>query len=86
MIISKTTQKSFYIKTGKGSYANKYLIMYCEASRHFDMYKLNTHDLVPKIELPYERLEVPLEALEGKEHKINKDMIMDVLEDYFNKK
>ena len=85
MIVSKTTQKSFYIKTGKGQCGNKYLIMYDELSRYFDMYKLNIHDLVPKIELPYIRLEVPLEWIDGKEHKINKDMIMNVLEDYFNK-
>lgn len=84
MTVSKTTQKSFYIKTSKGQYGDKYLIMYCELSRYFDMYKLNTHGLVPKIELPYKRLEVPLEVLEGKDHKINKDMIMDVLKDYFN--
>ena len=85
MIVSKTTQKSFYIKTDKGQYGDKYLIMYDELSRYFDMYKLNIHDLVPKIELPYIRLEVPLEWIDGKEHKINKDMIMNVLEDYFNK-
>ena len=84
MIVSKTTQKSFYIKTGRGQHADKYLIMYCEVSRHFDMYKLNTHDLVPKIELPYIELEVPLEAFEDKGFKTDKDMIMNVLEDYFN--
>ena len=85
MIVSKTTQKSFYIKTGKGQCGNKYLIMYDELSRYFDMYKLNIHDLVPKIEVPYTRLEVPLEWIDDKEHKINKDMIMNVLNDYFNK-
>lgn len=85
MIVSKTTQRSFYIKTGKGTYADKYLIMYDESTRYFDMYKLNTHDLVAKIEVPYTRLEVPLEWIDGKEHKINKDMIMNVLNDYFNK-
>ena len=84
MIVSKTTQKSFYIKTGKGQYADKYLIMYCELSRHFDMYKLNTHDLVPKIELPCIKLEVPLEVFEGKDLKTDKDMIINALENYFN--
>ena len=42
MRISKTTTvKSFYVKDGRGKYADKYLIMYDELSRVFDVYKLN---------------------------------------------
>ena len=87
MRISKTTTvKSFYVKDGRGEYADKYLIMYDELSRFFDVYKLNINvlSLVPRLEL-YTTLEVPLEKyLNSDNNKINKEMIMEVLEEHFN--
>lgn len=83
-MIKMANVKSFYIKNGNNRYSDVYLIMYEDCTRQFDMYKLNTNglSLIPKIE-SYKSLEIPMECI-GEDFKINKDMIINVIDNELN--
>lgn len=76
-ILKNSTIKSFCLKKGTGK-NDKYLIMYNPSSRFFDVYNVNAHDLVEKLEF-FKTLDVEV-SLFSENLKITKDMIIDRLE------